>query len=707
MANRTNGALDTSETFDVVIIGAGISGINCAYRLKSQLPNANFIILEARDNIGGTWDFFKYPGIRSDSDLFTFGFAWNPWPYDHPIAEGPLIMSYLKDCVSKTGIDQHIRFRQMVVSADWSSTNHQWTAIVDQDGTRKEFTSQFIILGTGYYDYKTPLQTKIPGLENFRGDVIHPQFWPDDYEYADKKIVIIGSGATSITLFPNLIKKASNVTIVQRSPSYIVSSRNMYRSFPLLRKFLPLSVVAFFMRACYLMTGYLAILYFRTFPTSSRELIRKWTAPELPKWVSQETHFNPTYNPWDQRLCLSPDGDFYQALRSPRGFIVTGHIRTITERSVQMEDGTSIDADVVITATGLNMRLGGGIQVSVDGGAIDWAGKVLWNGAMVQGVPNLMLMIGYVDASWTLGADDSAWILVRLMKILESKGVKAATPRVDDGVISRTVDMWPLKSTYFNAARKLLPVYGDKGCWKRRENIIVDYLHARWVSDQNLSFNFRCRNSCGSLPAAPPDLENNSFVKYFPEEILCSRLLASPRRSSTLNSPGVTILQLGITSDQITLDDTISKAISIHGRVDVLVNNAAYAMLGSWEDVDRETAEFGIKTLLIEPGKFRTKLLSTGSAQLVPTKIPDYASPNAKFVHRINSEDQTQSGDTGKGVHIIVDLVRREGCAATREVPSRLPLGRDCYDTIKEKCEKTLAVLRDWESVIKSTDYDA
>ncbi|KAI1494896.1 hypothetical protein F5X96DRAFT_614874 [Biscogniauxia mediterranea] len=389
-------------------------------------------------------------------------------------------MSYLKNCVSKTGIDQHIKFGHKVVSADWSSNNHQWTAAVDHDGMRKEFKSQFIILGTGFYDYETPLQAKIPGIESFKGDVIHPQFWPEDYDYTSKKMVIIGSGATSITLFPSLIKKASKVTIVQRSPSYVLSTRNESPSFSLLRKFLPLSVVTFVMRICTLVAEYLVILCFRTFPTGSRELIRRWTASELPKWVSQEIHFNPTYNPWDQRICFSPDGDFYQALHSPRGAIVTGRIRTITERSVQMEDGTSIDTDVVVTATGLNMRLGGGIKVSVDGEVIDWAGRVLWNGAMVQGVPNLMFMIGYVDVPWTLGADNTAWILVRLMRTLQSKGIKAAIPRVGDGDISRTVDMWKLSSTYAKASRKLLPVYGDRGCWKRKENVIIDYLHARW-----------------------------------------------------------------------------------------------------------------------------------------------------------------------------------------------------------------------------------
>ncbi|KAI5923459.1 hypothetical protein F4810DRAFT_720321 [Camillea tinctor] len=477
---RPNSVFDTSETFDVVIIGAGIAGINCAYRLKSQLPNIRFTILEGRNNIGGTWDLFKYPGIRSDSDLFTFGFSWSLWPYENPIAEGPLIMSYLKDCVSKTGIDQHIRFDHKVVSAEWSSKSRQWVAIANHDGVPKEFKSQFIILGTGYYDYKTPLQTKIPGLENFKGDVIHPQFWPEDYDYTNKKMVIIGSGATSITLFPALVKKAAKVTVVQRSPSYIVSSKNSYRDFPVLRKWLPVSIMAAFIRFTFLILQHISLVYCRVYPNRSRERIRRGTVSQLPKWVSQETHFNPSYNPWDQRVLLAPDGDFYQALHSPKGDIITGHIKAITDSSVLMEDGTSIDTDVVVTATGLNMRLGGGIKVSVDGETIDWAGKLMWNNAMVEGVPNLMLMVGYVHAAWTLGADDSAWILVRLMRTLKSKGAKVATPRVDEGAVSQILDIWPLKSTYVNAARRLLPVSGDRGCWKRRDNVVVDYLHARW-----------------------------------------------------------------------------------------------------------------------------------------------------------------------------------------------------------------------------------
>lgn len=464
----------------MVIIGAGISGINCAYRLQTQLPHLRFAILEARGDIGGTWDLFRYPGIRSDSDLHTFGFSWHPWPHEHPIAEGPLIVSYMKECVSTYSLDRYINLRHKVLSADWSSKSNKWSLRVESEGQTKYYRTTFVVLGAGYYDYEQPMKTEIPGIANFKGDTIHPQFWPEDYDYTDKKMVIVGSGATAVTLLPNLTKKAAHVTMLQRSPSYIVSTR---QSWPLPaiipRKRWPRSLLSFLERTWFIIVPTFFTEMCRWFPKLMKSMLQKQTLKLLPPRLSYDPHFNPRYYPWQQRVCMAPDGDFYKALHTPRADVVTSHIKTVVEDGIELTNGQKLEADVIITATGIRLRFGGGIPLRVDGEPMDLPQKILWNGSMIQDVPNLFFMIGYTNASWTMGADDTAFIICRLLSYMAQRRIHTAVPRMPREEVVERRSSWDLSSTYSNEGQVRLPKYGNKGPWRPRNHVIKDYAHAR------------------------------------------------------------------------------------------------------------------------------------------------------------------------------------------------------------------------------------
>ncbi|KAI1141395.1 FAD/NAD(P)-binding domain-containing protein [Hypoxylon sp. FL0543] len=460
-----------AETLDLIIVGAGVSGINCAYRMQTGFPHAKFAIFEARENIGGTWDLFRYPGVRSDSDLHTYGFSWHPWSHPYPIVEGALILQYLKQCILQHGIDRYIRFKHRVLSMKWSSKEQQWTVLVDNDGLLKEYKAPFVILGTGFYDYENPRHATIPGIENFKGKVIHPQFWPEDFDYSGQRMAIIGSGATAVTLLPSLAKAAGRVTMVQRSPTYTLSIKNRDSGPPWMRKYL---------RLWYAFLFYFTVLYCHFCPSHARNLIRKSAIRQLPKSVDVDKHFTPRYKPWDQRLCFAPDGDFYEAFHDPKTRVVTGRIKQVTEHAIEMEDGEVIDADVIVTATGLRMVLGGKIDITVDGEKVEWGDRVVWNRSMLQDVPNMFFVVGYTNFTWTIGADRTALILIRLLKFMGSCGAKVATPRVPKDANLSYHTYWPLTSTYSREAEGLLPKYGNFGPWKPRHNPAVDYVNARW-----------------------------------------------------------------------------------------------------------------------------------------------------------------------------------------------------------------------------------
>ena len=465
--------------YDVIIIGAGISGVNSAYWLQKELPESTYTILEQRDSMGGTWDLFRYPGIRSDSDLHTFGFSWRPWSKANAIADGPSIKSYMKDSAQQYGIDTKIRYRHSLKTADWSSAQKQWTITVDADGTPKTYTTRFLWMGTGYYDYHTPLKTEIPGIDSFQGKKIHPQFWPEDYDYTGKKIVIIGSGATAITLLPNLVEKAAHVTILQRSPSYIMSLPNNHESW--IHKYLPSFFSQKIARMQFILMPWFLFNFVRRFPNFGRNMMRKLTIPQLPKSIPHDPHFKPRYKPWDQRLCLCPDGDFFKALHTGKADMVTSAIKTVTATGIETETGLTLDADVIITATGLKMQVGGGTTFSIDGQAFKTPEKFMYRTAMLQDLPNASFVIGYDNASWTLGADTTAILVTRILKYMKANHYTQVTPTLDRPESLNISPMLHLNSTYVEKAKGLIPKTGDSGPWMGRTSYMQDLWKAKYA----------------------------------------------------------------------------------------------------------------------------------------------------------------------------------------------------------------------------------
>lgn len=486
------GSMENSfESYDIVVIGAGLAGINCAYRLQTQLPSARFTVLEARDNIGGTWELFQYPGIRSDSDLQTYGFAWEPWPYENPIAEGPLIMKYLHACCDKYDLKRHMQFRNKVTGGDWDSERRRWALSVDSDGHRRIVETKFVVLGTGFFDHGNPLPVSIPGLERFQGEVIHPQFWPASRDLAEKEVVVIGSGATAITLLPNLAPRTKHVTMLQRSPTYIFStdqrapfnrglaSKLLSRSARLWLNWLYFAIVPFY-RVC------LCWL----FPEAARKTMLEAMGKQLPDNISTDPHFTPRYRPWEQRLCLSPGGDFFQCLHGKDGepakaSVVTSTIATVTEDGIECENGQKLRADVIVTATGLKMQWGGGIPFRVDGDLVNPAEHLIWDGCMITDVPNLVYMVGYPWASWTVGVDNTAIMLCRLWKNMQQKGVEVINPkfsRAPSRLGKEEKQGWFLLTSTWVKEDDTFPFNLKKGTgpWKARGNVWLDWLHARF-----------------------------------------------------------------------------------------------------------------------------------------------------------------------------------------------------------------------------------
>lgn len=472
----------SKESLDVVIVGAGISGINTAHYLQTKGPQGyTYTILEGRPRLGGTWDLFQYPGIRSDSDIFTFGFSWNPWQGETPITSGDKICAYLSESAAKSGVDKNIRYSHKVKKADWSSSNSRWTLQVrTSDGGSKAISAKFLVLGTGYYHYDQPLETIIPGIEKFKGQVIKPQHWPKDAQYTNKNVVIIGSGATAITLLPNMAVDARHVTMLQRSPSYIFSLWS--KQGPVVkavRKFLPRWFSGRFMRWQFLVLANFMYFFCQLLPGLSKRVIGGAAKAQLPPNYKLEPHFKPRYNPWDQRLCLCPDGDFFDAIRSTKASVTTDTIKTLTEDSIELESGDVLRPDVIVAATGLKLQFAGGIELTLDGEPLNAPSKFAFKGAMVQDAPNLAFVLGYANASWTLGAEATGVFLTRLWNTMEKKRIKSVTPRAPDAEQMKTLPPLGLTSTYVKEGKKDLPK-GGEGLWAPRRNYIKDIYLATW-----------------------------------------------------------------------------------------------------------------------------------------------------------------------------------------------------------------------------------
>jgi len=463
------------EHVDVLIVGAGLSGIGAACRLQMLAPGISYAIVEARSVSGGTWELFKYPGVRSDSDMFTLGFPFRPWDKPAAIAGGGEILRYLRDTATEYGIDRQISYRSRVVRADWSGEDARWTVTIEDadSGARARRTCGFLYLCSGYYRYDEGYTPTWPGQEDFAGAIVHPQQWPEDLDVAGKRVVVIGSGATAVTMVPALADAGAQVTMLQRSPSYVLSLPDRDPVGDLLRKLLP-------ERRAYAAVRWLnariaTAIYelCRRHPARARAMLRQGAIKRLPPGYDVDTHFRPAYEPWDQRMCLVPDGDFFAAIKSGKADVVTDHIERFTADGLSLTSGGHVSADVIITATGLNLLMLGGVELTVDGAAVSLPRRVVYKGMMLDGVPNLAYALGYPNASWTLKVDLVSCYLARMLAHMKENGYAVVTPRLPPGQMT-TAPFIEMTSGYFERSRHSLPLQGDRSPWRLRLHYFKD-----------------------------------------------------------------------------------------------------------------------------------------------------------------------------------------------------------------------------------------
>jgi monooxygenase len=483
-----------TEHVDVLIVGAGLSGIGAAHHLQAAFPRRTYAILEARDALGGTWDLFRYPGVRSDSDMHTLGYRFRPWTQDKAITDGPSILRYVRDAATEAGIDKHIRYRHRVERAAWSTEDGRWTVDATADGEPVQLTASFLFVCSGYYHYDVGHTPSFPGLERFGGTVIHPQQWPEDLDYAGKKIVVIGSGATAVTLVPALTDQAEHVTMLQRSPTYIAARPARDQLGAKLTRRLGT-------RGGYAVTRWKNVALGTWFyqlsqrrPERVKALLRQAAIAQLPPGYDVDTHFTPRYNPWDQRMCLAPDGDFFAAIRGGKASVVTDQIAEFTETGIRLESGAELEADIVVTATGLRLLALGGVRLTVDGGDVALAETMVYKGTMLSGVPNLTFTFGYTNSSWTLKADLVSEYAVRLLRYMDAQGYDQCVPARDDrGDGERP--MLDFQSGYVQRAIHEFPKSGSRAPWRVRMNYPYDLLVLRYgrINDGPMRFSRRPR----------------------------------------------------------------------------------------------------------------------------------------------------------------------------------------------------------------------
>ena len=479
-----------TEHLDVVIVGAGISGISAAWHLQDRCPTKSYAILESRDDLGGTWDLFKYPGIRSDSDMFTLGFRFRPWNSAKSIADGPSIKAYLKETVTESGIDKHIRYRHRVVAADWSGAENRWNLTVDSDRGQSKITCSFLFACSGYYNYDEGYTPEFPGSEDFEGTIIHPQHWPEDLDYTGKNIVVIGSGATAVTLIPALANSgAGHVTMLQRSPTYIGSLPDVDSFAVRMNKTLPA-------KPAYVLSRWRAILFqltqyqiSRRFPNFMRKTLMTMAQRRLPAGYDVEKHFGPRYKPWDERLCLAPNGDLFRTIRHGQADVVTDTIDRFTKTGIRLNSGEELTADIIITATGLNLQLFGGAAILRNGVPIELNETMAYKGMMLTGLPNMAFTIGYTNASWTLKADLVSEFVCRVLNHMDRNGFDTVVPDHPGD----TVDERPLMDFtpgYVLRALDYLPKQGSRTPWRLKQNYLLDLRLIRRgkVDDEALQF---------------------------------------------------------------------------------------------------------------------------------------------------------------------------------------------------------------------------
>ncbi|HKK74499.1 MAG TPA: NAD(P)/FAD-dependent oxidoreductase [Saprospiraceae bacterium] len=479
----------SSIEYEVIVVGAGISGIGTAYWLQEKCPAKNFAVLEARAEIGGTWSLFQYPGIRSDSDMFTFGYRFRPWTQPQSLSSGADILQYLKDTVAENNLGRYLMYQHKMISADWSDAEQCWTLQVETPEGHRSMTCRFLSICTGYYNYQQAHRPRFEGEDRFRGEILIPQFWPEGLDYTDKKIIVVGSGATAVTLVPSLAENgAKHVTMLQRSPTYVMKLPNRNQSFIWLRKVLP-------DRWAYRLTRWKNIClqmfsygFSRVFPKKMKAFIMKEAAQQLPPDYPVEQHFNPSYDPWDQRLCVVPDGDLFNVIREGKARVVTDHISHFTDSGISLASGDQLAADIIVLATGLKIKVLGGANISLNGQRVDINEQLIYKGMMVSGVPNLIYAFGYTNASWTLKVDLTANYLCKLLNYMDRKGHQVVVPI---GQLEGTEENFlNLSSGYIQRAKDTLPKQGAHRPWRVYQSYLVDMLATRFgsVADRWLKF---------------------------------------------------------------------------------------------------------------------------------------------------------------------------------------------------------------------------
>jgi len=470
-----NAMSPVEEVLDFLIVGAGISGIGMAVHLTRDCPGKRYAILDRRDQLGGTWDLFRYPGIRSDSDMHTLGFAFAPWKHEKSIADGPSILEYLNEISDEYGLHPNMRFGQKVISAAWDSAAAHWTVVTeDKHGKQGRVLSRFLFLGAGYYDYDDPYDAAFPGRQDFKGQVIHPQFWPQDLDYAGKKVVVIGSGATAVTIVPAMASSgAAHVTMLQRTPTWMVSRPAKDRLANILRKILPEKVAYALTRAKNIFFQDLVFKRARTAPEKVKEFLEKQLQENLgPSY--NKADFTPPYNPWEQRLCLVPDADFFEAIKAGRASVVTDHIEKFDRDGITLKSGKHLDADIIVTATGLKLAVAGKIAVSVDGEPVDFSKRFYYRNCMFSNVPNLAAVFGYLNASWTLRVDIIADYLTRLLNQMDAVDAQAAVPVMPAGQEPDEDDIFDFSSGYIQRGKHMMPRNAASLPWRLNQDYRQD-----------------------------------------------------------------------------------------------------------------------------------------------------------------------------------------------------------------------------------------
>jgi len=478
------------EHFDVLIVGAGLSGIGAAYHLQKECPKKSCIILEGRDAMGGTWDLFRYPGVRSDSDMYTLGYRFRPWRDAKAIADGPAILQYIRETAEEYGIDRKIRYGHRAKVASWSSTEAQWTVeVAGPEGKTLQFTCNFLFMCSGYYDYAEGYMPGWPGMERFAGTIVHPQKWPEGLDYKDKRVVVIGSGATAVTLVPAMAETAKHVIMLQRSPTYILELPSQDFLANWLQGKVPSRLAYVLVRWKNVFVSMYLFVWARRRPEKAKRWLLRLVQQALGPEYDVAKHFTPRYKPWDQRLCLVPDGDLFNAIRAGKASMVTDEIETFAEKGIRLRSGEELEADIIVTATGLKVQLMGGMEVWVDGAQVKLSRTVAYKGMMYSDVPNLASSFGYTNASWTLKSDLTAEYVCRLLKHMDARGYDTCTPRKRSPTITKQPAI-DFTSGYVLRALHELPKQGSKRPWRLHQNYALDMLEFRFASVEDGAMEF-------------------------------------------------------------------------------------------------------------------------------------------------------------------------------------------------------------------------